>query len=83
MSDRLWRASGHRQLPLNLSICPICGAEMQPNQIAASVTYLGHTHVFCSVQCQQRFQRKPELHLADLAHADESHLGYPCPQRTE
>lgn len=70
-----------QQFVASLPICPICGAEMQANQIAATVTYLGHTHYFCSEACHQHFRRKPESHLADLAHADDFHLGYPCPLR--
>ncbi|MCB0114473.1 MAG: YHS domain-containing protein [Caldilineaceae bacterium] len=66
----------------SLPICPICGAKMQPNQIAACATYLGHTYLFCSQACYLRFYRRPEVFLVALAHAEDPHLGYPCPNQS-
>lgn len=70
------------QQPVNdTHICPLCGMALHPHQVAATVTYIGHTHFFCSDECYQRFRRKPEAFLVDLAHADDPHLGYPCPHQ--
>ena len=39
---------------------PVCGMMIEPDQAAARATRNGETFYFCSVECQQQFQRDPD-----------------------
>ena len=39
---------------------PVCGMEIDPKQAAASESYQGKTHPFCSTACHDKFNADPE-----------------------
>lgn len=42
---------------------PVCGMEIDPQQAAAQTTYAGTTYYFDSLNCQQQFERAPDLYV--------------------
>lgn len=59
--------------------CPLCGAEASQGP-ECTFAFLGHVHAFCSQACKERFARRPEQFIAQLAHEYGGHLGYSCPR---
>jgi Cu+-exporting ATPase len=45
-------------------IDPICGMEVEPNTAAAKYEYNGHTYLFCSVHCREKFKSDPERYVS-------------------
>jgi YHS domain-containing protein len=57
---------------------------LEPDQVAATFTYLGQTHSFCCEECRELFAHAPEAHIARLAHEPKNSAGHRCPyQRPE
>jgi Cu+-exporting ATPase len=42
---------------------PVCGREVAITRAAASEDYAGTTYYFCSLQCQQDFERQPDRYV--------------------
>ncbi len=42
---------------------PVCGMEVDPENAAASETYLGTTYYFCSTHCRDAFHGNPEKYV--------------------
>ena len=42
---------------------PVCGMEINPQHAAATTAYQGQTFYFCRVECQEHFDRSPELYI--------------------
>ena len=41
---------------------PVCGMEVDPSLTPYHVTYRTHLYHFCSLECQQEFERNPETY---------------------
>ena len=41
-------------------IDPVCRMQVEPNSAAATVSYMGLSHYFCSLECARRFGEAPE-----------------------
>jgi P-type Cu+ transporter len=39
---------------------PVCGMQIETSQAPAQSQYQGQTYVFCSVECQQKFESNPK-----------------------
>lgn len=39
---------------------PVCGMKIESSQAPAQSQYEGQTYSFCSVECKQKFDAKPE-----------------------
>lgn len=57
----------------------ICGMWLEPDQIAVTFTYLGHTYGFCCKECRDLFASDPEAHVTHLAHEPYRSAGHRCP----
>jgi Cu(I)/Ag(I) efflux system membrane fusion protein len=42
---------------------PVCGMDVDPNDAAGKVEYQGKTHYFCSLDCQQKFEKAPKQYI--------------------
>jgi YHS domain-containing protein len=42
---------------------PVCGRDVAITRAPASTDYAGTTYFFCSLECQQDFERQPELYV--------------------
>ncbi|MEX0683715.1 MAG: YHS domain-containing protein [Dehalococcoidia bacterium] len=42
---------------------PVCGMDVDPATAAASSEYMGQTHYFCALSCQEAFNAAPEKYL--------------------
>lgn len=60
---------------------PICGIWLTSEHVLAHYTYIGHTYVFCSLECRDLFARTPEVHVVRLAHDGEACIAHRCPFR--
>lgn len=58
---------------------PICGMDLQANQIAATYAYMGQTYSFCCVECRDLFAHNPEKCVVCLAHEPRWCVGLRCP----
>ncbi|TFH46792.1 MAG: YHS domain-containing protein [Lysobacterales bacterium] len=47
---------------------PICGMELQANQVSATLLFMGQTYSFCCVECRDEFAHNPEKCVVCLAH---------------
>jgi P-type Cu+ transporter len=50
---------------------PVCGRDVAITRAASSSDYGGATYYFCSLQCQQDFERLPEHYIPPPANAVE------------
>jgi Cu+-exporting ATPase len=39
---------------------PVCGTQIDACQAVAQSQYQGHTYLFCSVECKQKFDGDPK-----------------------
>ena len=63
---------------------PVCGMWLEPDEVAATCSYLGHTYSFCCRECCELFARDPGTVIVLLAHEPEQSIGHRCPmQRRE
>ncbi len=46
---------------------PVCGVELDEVEAAASSEYDGQVFYFCSLTCQQRFDRTPQRYVGPLS----------------
>jgi YHS domain-containing protein len=46
-----------------MEIDPVCGMEVDPQSAAGQATYAGKTYYFCSLGCQQQFERSPATYV--------------------
>lgn len=46
---------------------PVCGKTLKADQIVARTNYLSCPYVFCSKECQERFEAHPRQYLSDSA----------------
>jgi YHS domain-containing protein len=46
-----------------MEIDPVCGMEVDPQSAAGQATYDGKTYYFCSLGCQQQFERSPATYV--------------------
>lgn len=45
---------------------PVCGMELNPYEALAQTTYQGETYYFCSQDCKEKFDRKPQKYLNEM-----------------
>jgi YHS domain-containing protein len=50
---------------MTLVIDPVCEMEIEKDQAAATVEYLGETFYFCSENCKEAFEEDPESYLEE------------------
>jgi adenylate cyclase len=48
--------------PRHKAVDPVCGMELGPSEVAATLDVGGETRAFCSTDCLQRFVTHPEQH---------------------
>jgi Cu+-exporting ATPase len=41
-------------------IDPVCGMQVDEENAAATSEYLGRKYFFCSIDCQRKFEQRPE-----------------------
>ena len=68
-----------KRRPVSHVFDPICGMWLDVDQISITLTYIGWTYAFCSVECRDLFARTPDVHVVRLAHDPEACLGHSCP----
>lgn len=39
---------------------PVCGMQVDEKKAAGSSNYKGQTHYFCSADCKEKFEKRPE-----------------------
>ena len=71
-------------------IDPVCGMKVEPNTAAAKYEYNGHTYLFCSVHCLEKFKEAQAKYLTaapDYQKSEEhnAHAGavYTCPMDSD
>ena len=45
-------------------IDPVCGMELDPDEVPETVDYGGRTYSFCSPGCKTAFEQDPQRYLA-------------------
>lgn len=45
---------------------PVCGMVINPFEALAQTTYRGETYYFCSDECKQKFDKKPEKYIENM-----------------
>jgi len=49
---------------------PVCGRDVVVTRAAASSDYAGATYYFCSLECQQDFERQPDRYVEPPLHPE-------------
>ena len=67
---------------------PVCGMQVQEATAAGRATHEGHTYLFCSSSCLERFTEEPESFLGNATPKSPSHGAaqdavYICPMHPE
>ncbi len=52
---------------------PVCGMKIDPATATIKSEYKGQTYVFCSQGCKKSFEKDPEKHVGQGAHAGHAH----------
>jgi YHS domain-containing protein len=47
--------------------CPVCGMEMEPDQVASETNYEGRSYYFCSDECRTKWDADPERYARETA----------------
>jgi Cu+-exporting ATPase len=45
----------------------VCGMDIDPEESAGESVYLGETYYFCSAECKQKFDERPQEYVAHTA----------------
>jgi Cu+-exporting ATPase len=72
-------------------IDPVCKMTIEDKDAVGTSTYKGTTYYFCTEQCKENFDRKPEAYLEDISpvpppepiHGSGTCTGYTCPMHPE
>ena len=48
------------QLAQSSAVDPVCRMQVEPREVAATVSHLGSTYHFCSHECARLFREAPE-----------------------
>ena len=85
------RPGNNRPVPQAQEHDPVCGMEVDPSKVAASVAYQGATFYFCSQSCAAKFRTAPEKYAQNHPNASPSPTQaktalqgeYTCPMHPE
>jgi YHS domain-containing protein len=53
---------------------PVCGRDVVITRAASSSDYAGATYYFCSLECQQDFERQPDRYVEPPLHPEPPQL---------
>ena len=47
--------------------CPVCGMEMDPDDVVSETNYEGKSYYFCSDECRKTWDADPERYASEAA----------------